>query len=279
MEAIMAQDRRSVVFDADLQVESYCFRGVLQAFPNHFHEHYVIGFIESGRRALVYKGRPYTVGPGDLLLFNPRDNHACAAVEEERLDYSFLNIQPDVMTRLAGDIADRPKPPVFAGPMAPGDALIPGLRELHVLIMEGERALRKQEAFYFLMGQLLAEHADFHRPPEPERAHPAVQAVCAYVDEHYADNITLDELGARAGLSKYHLLRCFTRQLGISPYSYLETIRIGHARRLLEAGVPLAETAQRTGFADQSHFTRFFKRLTGITPGQYRAIFLGDDVR
>lgn len=275
----MAQDRRSVAFDADLQVESYCFRGVLQKFPNHFHEYYVIGFIESGRRALVCKGLSCTVGPGDLLLFNPRDNHACAAVDEERLDYSFLNIQPDVMARLAGDIAGIPLPPVFAGPVVPGSDIIPGLRELHAMIMEGERALRKQEAFYFLMAQLLAAYTDFRRPPEPEPAHPAVQVVCDYVGEHYADNITLDELGALAGLSKYHLLRRFTRQMGISPYSYLETIRIGHARRLLEEGVPLAETAQRAGFADQSHFTRFFKRLTGITPGQYRAIFLGDEVR
>ena len=54
----MAKEWRSVVFDADLKVESYCFRGELQKFPNHVHEHYVIGLIEGGRRALVCKGRP-----------------------------------------------------------------------------------------------------------------------------------------------------------------------------------------------------------------------------
>lgn len=272
----MAKEWRSVVFDADLQVESYMFRGVLQKFPNHFHEHYVIGLIEGGRRALVCKGRSYTLGPGDLVFFNPRDNHTCAPVGDGGLDYRFLNIQPEVMARVAGDITGREGAPIFVRSVAAGGDLIPDLRELHDLIMEGEKTLRKEELFFFLLGQILTEHADADGGAVPARPHPAVETVRAYLEAHYVDNVTLDELSALAGQSKYHLLRCFTRHMGISPYSYLETLRIDQARRLLERGVPLAEAAQRTGFADQSHFTRFFKQVTGVTPGQYRSVFLGD---
>jgi AraC-like DNA-binding protein len=68
-------------------------------------------------------------------------------------------------------------------------------------------------------------------------------------------------------------LRSFTRQKGISPYSYLETIRIGKAKKLLEQGIPPIEVALQTGFTDQSHFSNFFKKFIGLTPKQYMNIF------
>ncbi|MNP71101.1 Bifunctional transcriptional activator/DNA repair enzyme AdaA [compost metagenome] len=88
--------------------------------------------------------------------------------------------------------------------------------------------------------------------------------------------ISLNELADLTEMSKYHLLRLFTRQKGISPYRYLETIRINQAKRLLEQGLLPIEVAAQTGFSDQSHFTNFFKKLIGLTPKQYRRIFNHD---
>jgi len=88
-------------------------------------------------------------------------------------------------------------------------------------------------------------------------------------------NITLNELSALTGLSKYYLLRSFTKQKGISPYSYLETIRISKAKKFLEQGIAPIDVALQTGFTDQSHFTNFFKKLIGLTPKQYMNIFRG----
>lgn len=70
----------------------------------------------------------------------------------------------------------------------------------------------------------------------------------------------LDDLSKVTGWSKYHLLRSFTKQKGISPYSYLETIRINHVKKLLEEGVMPVDAADITGFSDHSHMTKFFKR-------------------
>jgi len=101
-----------------------------------------------------------------------------------------------------------------------------------------------------------------------------IKVICEYIDLHYAQNITLNQLSELTGLSKYHLLRLFTRQKGISPYRYLETIRINNAKKLLEQGIPPIEVASQTGFSDQSHFTNFFKRMIGLTPKQYMRIFV-----
>ena len=99
------------------------------------------------------------------------------------------------------------------------------------------------------------------------------KSICEYLEKNYRKNIALDDLCNLTGLSKYYLLRSFTKQKGITPYSYLETIRIDKAKKLLEQGISSVDVASQTGFTDQSHFSNFFKKLIGLTPKQYRNIF------
>ena len=94
----------------------------------------------------------------------------------------------------------------------------------------------------------------------------------------YAERIYLDQICRCAGLSKSTLLRAFAKSKGVTPYSYLENIRIGKAKKLLEQGVPPIEAALQTGFSDQSHFTNYFNRFIGLAPGIYRDIFLDKDM-
>ena len=82
-----------------------------------------------------------------------------------------------------------------------------------------------------------------------------------------------------AGLTPSHFVRAFSRHYGMTPHAYLLNRRIGHARGLLARGQPLAEVALATGFSDQAHFQRQFKRLVAATPGQYRALRLPQDER
>ena len=89
--------------------------------------------------------------------------------------------------------------------------------------------------------------------------------------------IYLDQICHLEGLSKSTLLRAFTKSKGVTPYSYLQNIRIGEAKKLLEQGLPPVEAALQTGFSDQSHFTNYFNRYIGLAPGVYREIFLMKD--
>jgi transcriptional regulator GlxA family with amidase domain len=94
------------------------------------------------------------------------------------------------------------------------------------------------------------------------------------MEEHFAQRIGLEQICRHVGLSKSTLLRAFTKSKGVTPYSYLENIRIGRAKKLLEQGALPVEAALQTGFSDQSHFANFFSRFIGLTPGVYREIFL-----
>lgn len=84
----MKNEVRTAVYNDELHIEAYRFGGIVQPFPNHFHEYYVIGFMEDGKRTLSCKNQEYAITKGDVLLFNPGDNHACIQSDGGTLDYA-----------------------------------------------------------------------------------------------------------------------------------------------------------------------------------------------
>ena len=93
-----------------------------------------------------------------------------------------------------------------------------------------------------------------------------------YIEAHLDDRLTLTDLAGVACLSPYHFSRSFKQAVGIGPQRFVMQRRLERAKTLMRrTNQPLAEIAQRVGFADQSHLTSIFRRETGVTPGRYRA--------
>ena len=268
----MKKEVRTVVYDDDLHIEAYRFEGIVQPFPNHFHEYYVIGFVEKGERALSCKNQEYTVKRGDILLFNPGDNHACVQSDEGALDYRSLNITKGVMLDLAEEVTGRRELPGFSRSMITDEVAVCCLRPLHESVMNGDHGFGKEENLLLLISLLIQRYGQPFETCIPE-CRDEIEQACAFMEQHYAEHIYLEQICRCAGLSKSALLRAFTRSKGVTPYSYLENVRIGEAKKLLEQGVPPVEAALQTGFSDQSHFTNYFNRFIGLTPGAYREIF------
>lgn len=115
--------------------------------------------------------------------------------------------------------------------------------------------------------------AHARRSPGRRRAmshHPAVGLIKEYIDEHYNEPVSLDTLSQVSRVSPFHALRLFRDAEGTTPNGYQIGLRIRRACELLEQGTPIVETALETGFYDQSHFTNTFRRITGVTPREYR---------
>jgi AraC-like DNA-binding protein len=91
-----------------------------------------------------------------------------------------------------------------------------------------------------------------------------------HIERYYARPIPLDEMAAIAGLGVFRLIRAFREATGLPPHAYLEQVRVGRAVSMLRDGHPVSAVAYYTGFCDQSHMTRFFKRIVGVPPGRYR---------
>ena len=273
---LQEQEQRHVYYDRDLDIEAYNLSGIVQKFPNHFHEYYVIGFIEGGKRHLWCKGKEYDTSAGDLILFNPRDNHYCAPVNGELLDYRAVNIKPEVMSRAVKEITGEAYMPYFTETVVYKSDIAQSVQDLYRAVLNDAPLLEKEENLFFLLDQILREYASDFESADVLRPNRQIQSLCQYMEEHFAENVTLDELLSMTDFGKSYLLRSFTRQTGVSPYRYLQTIRLDKAKRFLEEGIAPIDAAGMAGFSDQSHFTHFFKEFIGLTPRQYQKIFLSE---
>ena len=99
-----------------------------------------------------------------------------------------------------------------------------------------------------------------------------LRAVVEYIEEHLDAGLTLEQMAAVAHLSTYHFARQFKAATGLPPHQYVIMRRVERAKQLLQTGgdFSLAEVAVHAGFSDQSQFSHHFKRLVGVTPGQFR---------
>ena len=269
----MKKETRTVVYDDELRIEAYRFEGIVQPFPNHFHEYYVIGFIEDGQRILSCRNQEYALKKGNILLFNPGDNHACVQSDDGTLDYRGFNITKEVMLDLAEEVTGKRELPGFSKTVIFDEEVTCYLHPLHELVMIGSCEFGKEENLLLLISLLIQRYGQPFESCIPE-CREEIEKACDFMEQHFADRIYLDQICRYAGLSKSTLLRAFTKSKGVTPYSYLENIRIGKAKKLLEQGVPPIEAAMQTCFSDQSHFTNYFNRFIGLAPGLYRDIFL-----
>lgn len=270
---LQEQEQRRVYYDRDLQIEAYNLSGVVQTFPNHFHEYYVIAYMEGGRRHLCCKGKEYKLSAGDLVLFNPRDNHYCTPIDGTILDYRALNICPESMARAAREVTGKDYIPYFTQNVVYQSEITKSICDVYELIVHTAPKLEKEEAFFFLLQQIFQEYSAPFKEVDILEPDPQLKTLCSYMEEHYEDNITLEELLSMTNYSKSYLLRSFTKQIGVSPYRYLQNVRLTKAKVLLEQGIAPIDAASIAGFSDQSHFTNFFKEFIGLTPKQYQRIF------
>lgn len=257
-------------YDEALGLEACRFQGLSRPFPSHFHEYFVLGLVEAGERRLLCNGREYGLCAGDVMLLNPGDSHSCVQ-SGGALDYRSLHIPQALMDALARETGAA-GPVRFSMPVVRDGETACRLRTLHRLMMEGGGAMEKEEGLLLLAGALFRRCGRPDQSPPPE-CREEVAAACAFLEAHYQERVSLDGLCRYVGLSKAALLRAFAHYKGITPYRYLEAVRVNRARELLGRGLSPAQAALETGFADQSHFTRYFTRFSGLTPGAYRELF------
>ena len=279
---------RSVVlrdYGNGVKVELCTLFGVIEPFPSHFHDYYMVGVVAGGNRRLTVGGRDFDLMCGDLLVINPGDPHSCESADGTKLEYRSFSIAAPVMDALLADFGvsyDAARGPLFPEPIMRDPGLFALALDCHVQGCEdGDECGRASNAepFYLFFERLLAESSARRDELGSAAAVPdseAVAAVCRFIEQGYRSKMTLDDMADAGGMGRYALIRAFTREKGITPYRYLLTLRIIEARSLLAAGAGPAEVAAKLGFADQAHFGRTFKEVTGVSPGAYRASrFLG----
>lgn len=246
---------------------------ITHAFAPHTHDGYAIGVIESGAEQFKYRRSVHVAPRGSIVVINPGEMHTGEAATEQGWTYRMLYPDVSLLQRAASEVAGKQQDiPFFPSPVVDDAMLATQLLRLHAMLESSPSALERDSRFLWVLAQLIVRHADAHphtslRPLRGQ--HIWVQQVRAYLEDHYAENVSLEQLASFVNVSPFHLLRVFRDVVGLPPHNYLTQVRVRRARQLLQASLRPAEVALAVGFTDQSHLTKHFKSLVGVTPALY----------
>jgi AraC-like DNA-binding protein len=242
------------------------------AFPRHSHEQFGFGLIERGAQRSMSGRGVVEAEAGDLITVNPGEVHDGAPLGAAGRAWRMLYLDQALIAETACDANEgKTRTCEFVRPVLRNDALTNAFRTLYGALTApqgAEAGLRRDEALALLVDRLMRE-----RPLEPL---PAVPATIRHAQELLDDNptvpVTLAELARASGLSRFQVVRGFSRAFGLTPHAYLVQRRIDLARQLIAGGAALSDVAAASGFADQSHMTRHFVRRFGFPPGALSAV-------
>ncbi len=243
------------------------------AFPRHYHETYVIEVIEEGRDDFYCGGQTHTANTGDIVFINPYEVHTGRCGDSKPLRYRSFYPSPRLLSTVCGEIKQAIENwPHFPRTVVRNPELAACLVDVHRKVEEHNGESSDVDSLLFnALSDCVSAHAHSN-PPAPRRAaeRKALHRARSYIITHFDEQISLRDLTKVSGLSTYYLLRSFRAAFGITPYEFLINLRVEHAKQLLAQGQAIAQVAYDTGFYDQSHLNKHFKRLSGFTSGQYR---------
>lgn len=273
-EAMHTNEWTKIGRNLQLELDYLHARYVRHAYPRHSHDYYVFCLIEHGRQSFLHQGSTHYTPPGGVILINPGAVHTGQAFDADGFEMRSLYPTVAHMEMALAELTGRQRsvPPFFKDVRIDHPWASRQLVSLHDAMVEAHNSLEFESRFLWTLVQFIKRYADSSYPEQRTgRERNAVHRARAYIDENFANGISLNDLAKHVALSPYYLLRVFRAEVGLPPYMYLENVRVRHAQRLIKDGMPLVDAAVEAGFSSQSHMTRHFKKIIGATPGQYAA--------
>ncbi|MDQ7906007.1 AraC family transcriptional regulator [Phytohabitans sp. ZYX-F-186] len=255
---------------ADRPLEAMHAHFEQHVYHRHSHETYSFGVTETGVQSFTCRGAAHTSSAGMVMAFNPDEPHDGQAADALGFTYRMVHIGPDLVRDVLADRAEREVGlPLFAEPVVADTRLAGAVAGLHAALVGPATALARDERLAAAVAAI-TRHGRSARPPRRTAAAGIARRVRDRLEEGYAEDVTAGDLAAAAGTSRFAVYRAFRQVYGLSPSDYQRQVRLRRARQLIGAGSGIAEAAAASGFADQSHLTRWFTRCYGVTPGAYR---------
>ena len=265
-----------------------------QPIPEHSHDFIELVFFAEGESVHDYAGKQFPLAPGDVFIIHPGEPHAYVESKKARvLNCIFLAeaLMPDIeyLKRMDGFFDLVMVDPFFRsetglrGKMHLDSATRIRVEEL--LTAMHQELERKQSGFEAaaraMLVQLLVLVARYRAQLNSEAQaadseelsgkRTLIRDCIRYIEEHYPEEIRLDNLADRAYLSPEYFSKVFKRLTSQTPIEFINSVRLDKAKQLLaSSSLSVTEIAYRTGFHDGNYFSRLFKKTTGFTPGDYR---------
>jgi AraC-like DNA-binding protein len=240
----------------------------------HFNQVYSLGLMRDWHGRVEYRRQQLELYPGDALLFEPGELFHSAPIDARAGSFHVLEISTEVFEGLCREEGARSTIRFREAVVRPSSELEASLAGMRDSLLRDAEPLEQQSRLALLV------HAAARTMLEPaphSTDHPVAVGPCELLREllHSTEGarVSLTDFARRANVSQFQLIRSFKRRYGSPPHAYGLHVRVERARALLRRGFTVAEAAAATDFADQSHLTRHFRRIWGLTPGKYATGF------
>ena len=253
-------DRASVHLPAD--------RPAVECTTRHTHDDFQVAWAESGAGQVYCRGRSHAATAGSLVVIPPGEMHYGHSVGSSGWRYALVGLDPALLSTATAELEGGAASLPDFDWVARTDPELAGRFARWARSSSGH-ALEKDTFLVLAVEALLARSTTGRHLPAAGRDRRVVARAVEYLEAHYARSVPLDELARESGASKFHLVRAFKHEVGLPPHAYQTRLRVSRAMDLLRDGWSISRAAYSTGFAAQSHLHRHFKRILGVTPGEY----------
>lgn len=267
---------RNPIFWRDARMPHIELRKVVDGrkvcYDLHSHNHWSLGAITQGISTFINRDDSYHVRQGDLVLMNPDWPHACNPIENQPWAYLMLYVDTTWLTQLryTEGLLQRPRWQDIANAVITDKHLYQGYCTMAATLLDDDRELLDKQTQVIEYLSTLMHTIDNQKLALDQQMPTTLKALANYLDEHFTEELSLDDLCTLSGYSPSHLIRRFKQYFGMTPHAYIINKRIQYGQQQLKKGISIIDTALDAGFADQAHFQRTFKRLVAATPNQYR---------
>ena len=237
--------------------------------PRHAHEEFQIVLSEMPY-TFSYRRSNTILPPRHLGVIQSGEPHASRSDDSTGRTLRLMFFSPEILLTIAETLKGYSESPVLPNLVTSDTLLVEQFLHIHTTLEGNSSQLECESLVFEFLTQLILRCAE--NPPNlQELQEPAiVKQIREYLEDNYAENVSLTQLAQIVERTPAHLVRVFSAEVGLPPHAYQIQVKIARAKTLLMKGRAVADVAQATGFADQAHFSRQFKRLNGVTPMTYR---------
>jgi AraC-like DNA-binding protein len=254
-------------------VECRCSRSSVRHFKAHMHRAFSIGAVDMGQVQYSVGDQEAVLSVGALAVINPERLHSCNSLGGKERSYSMLYLDVawcfQVQKSLWNVESFIPAEKIRLDDLYLYNrycTLLKHLMDTTVHLLEKEELL--VELCSAVFSHACRVPVVRHELPEN------IEKLKTLLGENLKADVTLETLAGQLGVNPYTLLRRFKAVTGITPHAYRMNCRVEQARKYLQKGMDITETALECGFFDQSHLHRHFKAMTTVTPQEYRVNFV-----
>jgi AraC-like DNA-binding protein len=243
-----------------------------RSFGRHWHDSFGFCVMDQGGHRSASGRGPVEALDGQVVTSNPGEVHDGAPLGHLPRRWRMVHLSPRAMASLLGSCGHELTRPVLQDPRV-YQALADFMQHWSTACSGSERHLQPlwtdafEETIALLSGELVRVAGN---RPLPQQDRPPMSRVRECLLDRLQDPPSLSELADDSGLSRYQLVRQFSKAHGLPPFAWLQQQRLQQAQRLIASGMALGEAACTSGFSDQSHLNRLFVRCLGFTPGQWQ---------